>query len=244
MRKHAFTLIELLVVIAVISLLMGVLLPSLSRARIKSRTVVCASGMRQIGLGIYNYWTEWNGRVPWIETPMTNNYFGKPASDIPNEECDPFDRELWPNSLPNVLMPMYVGEEAGLFVCPAATNGWPREVEDEWRFTYRPAAANQPNGAITYEGTYIREFFGILDGRFLKRFEPEYKDDPLLDTIEYAKTRGTYLRDLIVRENSLVIGPHIGGANVLNRDLQVEYRDQDQLTKDLAPGYSDAGSQF
>ena len=44
-------MIELLVVISIISLLMGILLPSLSNARSVARGVVCASNMRQLGIG-------------------------------------------------------------------------------------------------------------------------------------------------------------------------------------------------
>ena len=243
MDKRGFTLIELLVVVAIIAMLLAVMMPSLGRARAQSRQVVCAANLRQVGVGIYNYWTEWNGRVPWIESPLTNNYFGKSVVNVPDTECDPFDRELWPNSLPNVLMPCYIGEEEGIFTCPSAMQGWPRG-EGQWRYTYRPAAANQPNGSITYEGTYMREFFGFLDGRYLKVFRPEYDGDPLRDAIEFAKTRGTYVRDMIIRENDQVIGPHFKGANVLNRDLQVEYRDQETITLDLSPNYTATGAQF
>lgn len=50
-----FTLIELLVVIAIIAVLAAILFPAFSSAREKSREIVCASNLKQIGLASLMY---------------------------------------------------------------------------------------------------------------------------------------------------------------------------------------------
>jgi prepilin-type N-terminal cleavage/methylation domain-containing protein/prepilin-type processing-associated H-X9-DG protein len=55
-----FTLVELLVVIAIIALLMGVLMPALSRAREQGKRVVCLHNQRQLAVA-WNIYADDNG---------------------------------------------------------------------------------------------------------------------------------------------------------------------------------------
>ncbi len=63
-RHRAFTLIELLVVIAIIALLMGILMPSLSRARKQARGVYCLSNLKQLGIAVQMYAQEYDDFIP------------------------------------------------------------------------------------------------------------------------------------------------------------------------------------
>jgi prepilin-type N-terminal cleavage/methylation domain-containing protein len=72
--KHAprgFTLIELLVVIAIIAVLIGILLPSLSKARESGRQTVCLANLRQLATIVQQYADDYKGRSPALGQPYT-----------------------------------------------------------------------------------------------------------------------------------------------------------------------------
>lgn len=75
--KRSFSLVELLVVIGIISVLAGLLLPSLQGAMQQAQLTSCASQQKQLYLSVSLYtednlsrFPDWNGNLGW--SPMTS----------------------------------------------------------------------------------------------------------------------------------------------------------------------------
>lgn len=62
--KRAFTLIELLVVTAILGVLIALLLPAISLIRTEATTLRCMSNLRQVGLALSEYATDFKMTIP------------------------------------------------------------------------------------------------------------------------------------------------------------------------------------
>ena len=63
-RRRGFTLVELLVVIGIIALLVGILLPSLNKARDAAKKTACLANLRSLGQLVTLYANQSKGQIP------------------------------------------------------------------------------------------------------------------------------------------------------------------------------------
>jgi prepilin-type N-terminal cleavage/methylation domain-containing protein len=111
-RSPAFTLIELLVVIAIIAILAAILFPVFAQAREKARMSVCLSNMKQVGMGLSMYTSDYDDTLPLGKgTDVVD--FGEPTA-APNYlgSIMPYTKNraifICPSALPATAVPSYV----------------------------------------------------------------------------------------------------------------------------------------
>jgi len=76
-RPGGFTLVELLVVVAIISMLVSMLAPCLTQAKILANTTICNTNLHKIGRAMQMYAQDYNNFVPrdyWYGCRNPNSY--------------------------------------------------------------------------------------------------------------------------------------------------------------------------
>jgi prepilin-type N-terminal cleavage/methylation domain-containing protein len=161
-ENKAFTLIELLVVIAIIAILAAMLLPALAKAKEKAKQISCTSNLKQIGIGLALYTTDFSDYFP----PIT-------SYQIPGNVTSP--SQAWTKTLGPYLKQQgasFTSQANKVFICASARYGSPNnngptflQGPDELSNTYSAAGSmngfNPANGKATQEDIPRKALFRV-----------------------------------------------------------------------------------
>jgi prepilin-type N-terminal cleavage/methylation domain-containing protein/prepilin-type processing-associated H-X9-DG protein len=118
---RAFTLIELLVVVAIISLLMGILVPMVGRARAYARRGVCRSQLHGIGMALRMYVDDNRNVMPMAAQLLSE----EPNLPSLTEVLLPYLKEKETMRCPADREPSYFEKEGTSYEYPHFLRGQP-----------------------------------------------------------------------------------------------------------------------
>jgi prepilin-type N-terminal cleavage/methylation domain-containing protein/prepilin-type processing-associated H-X9-DG protein len=171
-ERFGFTLVELLVVIGIIAVMIGILLPTLARAREAARASKCLNNMRQITVAAISFAQEhqgWmvgragGGNIPYNPAPGKCPFLGtvdvtSPGNWIAWErQIDPISGQSTPgNAAQNITysaLARYMSVKQKIHKTPQEANSISEKLDELFRCP-SDNLANRPNPGKAYRYSY------------------------------------------------------------------------------------------
>jgi len=124
-REIGFTLVELLVVIAIIALLLSIILPSLAKAKLHAKKIICGSNLNQQGLAFHTYALNNDNKYP----PKVCQG-GVPCGTITDPQ--PKDVKYRPAGQTALMMAGYI--DPPFLYCPMEPKGFGISYEELFKY--------------------------------------------------------------------------------------------------------------
>ncbi|MEM6259373.1 MAG: prepilin-type N-terminal cleavage/methylation domain-containing protein [Planctomycetota bacterium] len=194
-QPPGFTLIELLVVVSIIALLIAILLPALSRARLAASESACKSNLKQLVIASVTYATEAKGRF-YERGRFANNgdpnfatsldVAGNPAL-LGNPDYDARDM------LVGYLEGYSIDRPSEALYCPLMPVGTGFTFTDSWPAPPTTPQAGNYQWGYAYYGNYHAHDLNVLAGVWQGSEQPPANlEAPSDQSLWTDITRGTF----------------------------------------------------